>query len=79
MSNLEIYNNIFQQTFMVDMDALQRDFKMEGNELWDSVGHISLVAGLEEAFHISMDIDDMAQIVSYEAGKDILKKYQILI
>lgn len=79
MSNLEIYDNVFKQTFMVDIDTLHNDFKMIDNELWDSVGHISLVTGLEDAFHILIDIDDMAKIISYEEGKDVLKKYQIMI
>jgi len=79
MSNLEIYDNVFMQTFMVDIDRLHNDFKMTDNELWDSVGHVSLIAGLEDAFHITIDIEDMAEIISYEDGKSVLKKYQIII
>lgn len=79
MSNLEVYDNVFMQSFMINVETLHDDFKMTDNELWDSVGHVSLMAGLEDAFHITIDIDDMAEIKSYEIGKEILKKYQIII
>lgn len=79
MSNLEVYDNVFIQIFMVDIDTLHKGFAMADHELWDSVGHVTLVAGLEDAFHISIDMEDMAEITSYEDGKGVLKKYQIEI
>lgn len=79
MSNLEIYDNIFMRTFMVSEEILHNDFKMADNELWDSVGHVTLVSELEDAFHISISIDDMSEITSYAEGKKILGKYQVII
>lgn len=46
---------------------------------WDSVGHMELVAELEDAFDISMDTDDIIEFNSFEAGIKILAKYNILI
>ena len=40
--------------------------------LWDSVGHMSLIANLEEAFDIMMEMDDIIDLSSYEKGKEIL-------
>ncbi len=48
-----------------------------GIPAWDSIGHMSLVAALEEAFDIMMDTDDIIDLSSYEKGKEILKKYDI--
>ena len=46
---------------------------------WDSVGHMTLVAALEDEFDIMMDTDDIIDFSSFEVGKQILKKYDVLI
>ncbi len=43
-------------------------------DAWDSVGHMQLVAELEDAFDIMMDTDDIIDLSSYEKGKEILAK-----
>ena len=49
----------------------------QGIELWDSVGHMSLVAALEDEFDIMIDTDDIIDLSSYEKGKEILAKYGV--
>jgi acyl carrier protein len=44
---------------------------------WDSVGHMTLVATLEEVFDIMLDTDDIIDFSSYEKGKEIMKKYDV--
>ena len=39
---------------------------------WDSVGHMGLVAALEDAFEIMMDTDDIIDLSSFEKGMEIL-------
>ena len=39
---------------------------------WDSVGHMGLIAAIEDAFDIMMDTDDIIDLSSYEKGKEIL-------
>lgn len=51
----------------------------QGIDAWDSVGHMSLMSALEEAFQIELDIDDIIEFSSFEAGRLILKKYGINI
>lgn len=41
---------------------------------WDSVGHMGLIAALEDAFDIMMDTDDIIDFSSFEKGKEILSK-----
>ena len=41
--------------------------------LWDSVGHMNLVAALEDAFDIMLETDDIIDLSSYEKGIEILK------
>ena len=73
MTNLEKYNNAFTETFEITAYQLA-GLKYQDIEAWDSVGHMSLIAALEEAFDIMMDTDDIIDLNSYEKGKEILAK-----
>ena len=72
MTNLEKYNNAFITTFEVTEEQLA-DLKYQDIEAWDSVGHMGLIAVLEDAFDIMMDTDDIIDLSSYEKGKEILE------
>lgn len=78
MSNLEKYNEIFKETLNVSDDMLA-GLKYQDIKEWDSVGHISLVGELEDAFDIEMDTDDIIAFSSYEKGKEILARYDVQI
>lgn len=78
MSNLEKYNKTFCEIFQITEDKLA-DLKYQAIELWDSVGHMSLIAALEEAFDIMMETDDIIDFSSYEKGKEILRKYDVAV
>lgn len=73
MTNIEKYNNAFIETFEVTEDQLP-DLKYQDITAWDSVGHMSLIAALEDAFDIMMDTDDIIDFSSYEKGMEILAK-----
>lgn len=73
MTNLEKYNQVFIDTLEVEESQLA-DLKYQDVELWDSVGHMTLVANLEEAFDIMLETDDIIDLSSYEKGKAILSK-----
>lgn len=76
MTNVEKYNNVFCENLNVTEDQLP-DLKYQSVELWDSVGHMTLVAALEDAFDIMLDTDDIIDLSSYEKGMEILKKYDV--
>ena len=77
MTNLEKYNNAFCDSFEITEDKLV-GLKYQQIELWDSVGHMTLVANLEDAFDIMMETDDIIDLSSYERGLEILsQKYNI--
>lgn len=77
MTNLEKYNKVFCDSFEIDAEKLP-GLKYQSIKLWDSVGHMSLVANLEDAFDIMMETDDIVDLSSYEKGIDILStKYDI--
>ena len=71
MTNSEKYAKVFCETLEISEDKLA-GLKYQGVELWDSVGHMNLVAALEEAFDIMMETDDIIDLSSYEKGQEIL-------
>ena len=73
MTNLEKYNNAFVETFEISEDQLP-GLKYQDIDAWDSVGHMSLIAALEDVFDIMMDTDDIIDFNSYEKGKELLAK-----
>lgn len=79
MNNLEKFNEIFCEVFNVDASSLNDAFTAEAVEKWDSITQMSLINQLEDCFEIMFDIDDIIEFISYEKGKEILKKYSIEI
>ena len=73
MTNKEKYDNVFIETFGVDEGQLD-NLKYQDIKEWDSVGHMSLIAALEDAFDIMMDTEDIIDFNSYAKGKEILAK-----
>lgn len=71
MTSLEKYNKAFCDAFEITEDKLA-NLQYQQIELWDSVGHMTLVANLEDAFDIMMETDDIIDLSSYEKGKEIL-------
>ena len=62
---------------MVSQNQLNSSLKYESVPTWDSIGHMSLIAGLESEFSINFNIDDVIDFSSYSHGIEILKKYNI--
>lgn len=79
MTNLEKYNQVFMESFEIsDVDQLS-ELEYQGIDLWDSVGHMGMIASLEEAFDIMFETDDIIDFNSYQKGKELLRKYNIEI
>ena len=77
MDNLKKYNDAFCEAFEIEEDEL-KGLEYQAIETWDSVGHMTLIALLEEAFDIMMETDDIIDLSSYEKGMEILKeKYNV--
>jgi acyl carrier protein len=79
MKNLEKYNQAFAQTFNVEVELLKDDFAYQDVPSWDSVGHMGLIASLEEIFEIMLETEDIIEFSTYGVGKQILKKYGVEI
>ena len=77
MTNNEKYIAAFVEAFGVSEDIVE-DLEYQGITEWDSVGHMTLIAIIEDSFDIMMDTDDIIDLSSVNKGKEILsEKYSI--
>lgn len=67
MTNLEKYNQVFCEILEIKEEQLS-SLAYQGIDTWDSVGHMRLMAELEDAFGIEMETDDIIDFSSYEKG-----------
>lgn len=77
MSNKDTYDKVFMDSFSVPKEALNETFVYQCVPAWDSVGHMGMIAALEEAFDIMMETEDIIEFGSYTIGIDKLKKYGV--
>lgn len=78
MTNIEKYIKAFTTALEVPEEIVPT-LVYGQSEHWDSVGHMSLIAELEDAFDIMVDMDDIIDLSSFEKGKEILRKYDVEI
>lgn len=76
MSNVEKLAKVFADTFGISVDQTA-GLVYQGIEAWDSVGHMTLVAAIEDSFGIMLDTDDIIDMSSFEKAQEILKKYDV--
>lgn len=80
MKNKEKYYKIFEQSLSISKDQINDNLEYNEVPEWDSIGHMTLIADLEEAFQITFETDDIIDFSSFSKGKKILKeKYKIEI
>lgn len=72
MTNTEKYVKAFVEGLEIDASLVKEGLTYQGIPEWDSVGHMGLIAALEDAFDIMMDTDDIIDFSSYEKGMEIL-------
>ena len=77
MSNKHKYQDIFIKSLSINNNKFNENIKYNEIPEWDSIGHMTLMAGLEEGFNISMDTDDIVDFSSFKKGIEILKKYKV--
>ena len=71
MTNSEKYVQAFVENFEIKLEEAE-GLQYQQIEQWDSVGHMNLIATLEDTFDIMMDTDDIIDFSSFEKGKEIL-------
>ena len=78
MSNIEKLKEAFVEGLEIPVEEVEAA-TMESVDKWDSIGQMSLVAIIEDAFGIEFEPDEVMRFTSFEAGKEILKNHGIEI
>ena len=73
----EEYDRVFLESFALEQSQLGPELVYQSVKTWDSVGHMSMIAQLEDVFGIILEMDDIIDFSSYEVGIEILKKYGV--
>ena len=79
MTTLEKYKNSFAESLSLDKKLINDELKYNDVPEWDSIGHMTLMSSLEETFNITLDTDDIVDFSDFKKGKEILKKYKVII
>jgi acyl carrier protein len=77
MSNKAKYDSIFIEVFEISQTDLTDELAYQSIPSWDSVGHMSLMAELEDAFDIMIEMDDIVDFGSYKTGIETMKRYGV--
>ena len=77
MSNKQKYDEIFMEVFEISTDQLNESLEYQSIEPWDSVGHMALMAALEDEFEITLEMDDIIDFGNYLTGIETMKRYGV--
>ena len=77
MNNNQKYQDIFIKSLSIESKKFYEKIKYNEIPEWDSIGHMTLMSGLEEGFSITMETDDIVDFSSFKKGFEILGKYGI--
>ena len=65
----------FVQTFAIERDQVTLKLAYQSIPQWDSVGHMALVAEIENTFNIKLDTDDIIGMSDVSKVLEILQKH----
>lgn len=77
MKNQQKLVEIFSGSLGVGAIKVTDELKYNSIPEWDSVGHMALVAELENGFDIMLDTDDIIEMSSVGIAKRILERYGV--
>ncbi len=76
MDNLDRLKKTFSEALELPIESINDELTY-GNESWDSVAHLALVASIETEFDIMLASDDVIDMSSFLKAKEILNKYEV--
>ena len=74
MSNNEKYKKSFVDSLGVEEELIKEELKYNEIPEWDSIGHMTLIASLEEIFSITLETDDIIEFSSFKKRYRNFKK-----
>jgi acyl carrier protein len=59
--------SVFEEVLSLPADRVRPDLGPVDVERWDSVGHVMLVAAIEEKFSILFDVDEILEFTNFQS------------
>ncbi|MBK8946927.1 MAG: acyl carrier protein [Ignavibacteriae bacterium] len=76
MNNETKLKNAFKEALDLPVEQIS-DLLAYGDQNWDSVAHMALIAAIEQEFEIMIDTDDVIDMSSFQKAKEIVIKYGV--
>jgi len=67
--------SVFARVLGIDASQVTDELRYNPIPQWDSIAHMSVVAALEEAFGVMIDMDDVIDMSSVGKAREILRKH----
>ena len=77
MSNETILRAIFSKSLAIATEEVIDSLEYNTIPQWDSLGHMTIVAKIQDTFDIMLDTDDIMDMKSFGKAKEILNKYDV--
>ncbi|MBN8793557.1 MAG: acyl carrier protein [Stenotrophomonas nitritireducens] len=74
-SNEDQVAAVFARVLGIDASQVTDELRYNTIPQWDSIAHMSVVAALEEAFGVMIDMDDVIDMSSVGKAREILRKH----
>jgi len=67
--------NVFSEALSLPSEKISDSLEYNTLPEWDSIGHMRLIAAIEEKFDIMIDTDDVINMSSFAIACNIVQKY----
>jgi len=74
---MQTIEDVVSSVFGVERESVDDSSSPTSVEGWDSIGHVNLVSALEQAFNVSIDIDDVMEMASVRKIRETLLAYGV--
>lgn len=68
---------VFVESLGLDEDVDVENLKYRDIDQWDSVGHMALVAAIEDEFDVELDTEQVIDMSSFKVALDMLKGFGV--
>jgi acyl carrier protein len=69
----------FVETFGIERKAVTSKLAYQSIPQWDSVGHMALIAAIEDTFNVVLDTDDIIGMSDVAKAQEILQKHGVTV
>ncbi|NGQ95652.1 acyl carrier protein [Brevibacillus sp. SYP-B805] len=75
----EKLREVFARALDIPEEMVKDELEFNSIPQWDSIGHLGLIAALDEAFGIMIETEDVIDMSSFKKAKEILAKYGVQV